>query len=210
MFSLAFAMLIGMIIPFLAIYLQDFFNNKIENKKQIQNLLRVPFLGTVKTNKALKKRTSEKEFSLSNTDEDFQTLRSNLQYALKDRKSPVISVTSLIDHEGKTYIAANLAKSLASISKKTVLLDIDMQRSDLSKQFGLFGSTKGLVDYVCSPDLEIKDILAPYNGDANLSIIPSGKLTTNTADILMSGRLDELINELKNRGIESFLLPEKI
>lgn len=189
-FALVIAVLMGCIIPLIVIYLLDFFNNKVENRKQLLSLLYAPFLGSVRTNKA-----SQNTITANN--EDFQDLRNSLQYILKDKQNPVTLVTSITDEEGKSYIASNLAVSFSSIQKKTVLIDIDTQHSSLTKYFNISQNAKGLVDYICNPDLPLSEITVPYKKNEYLTIIPAGKLTSNTADIIMSKRLDNLISELK-------------
>ncbi len=112
-------------------------------------------------------------------------------------KGNLIMVTSSVPDEGKTFIASNLALSIAREIDRTVLLvDADIAKSDVSKTFGVDGRG-GLTEYLTG-EAELNDVVLKTNIDG-LTVLPSGKKVNNTTELMASNRMAELINELSNR-----------
>ena len=112
-------------------------------------------------------------------------------------KGNLIMVTSSVPDEGKTFIASNLALSIAREIDRTVLLvDADIAKSDVSKTFGVDGRG-GLTEYLTG-EAELNDVVLKTDIDG-LTILPSGKKVNNTTELMASNRMAELINELSNR-----------
>ncbi len=138
--------------------------------------------------------------------EQFRGLRSQI-YQFRD-KSPLktILVSSGMPSEGKTFVAANLAISLARNSNNTVLLiDADLRKPALHEILGA-PNTPGLMEYLAGT-AEMHDILqrnqAPRNVDADLlhnipdfTFIPAGTGGDNSSELIANHRIEELIAAL--------------
>lgn len=112
--------------------------------------------------------------------------------------SNLIMVTSSNPNEGKTYIAINLALSIALEQDKTVLLvDADVLRPSLHRELE-FESKKGLLEYLLAEVPSIPDIIYSTNID-NLKLIPAGKPHHLTNELLASERMEKLAKELASR-----------
>jgi capsular exopolysaccharide synthesis family protein len=127
--------------------------------------------------------------------EEFRKLRIALLYlgidALHKKK---ILVTSSIPAEGKSFIATNLAISLATTGKKVVLIDLDIHNPSMGKIFAK-ESHKGVSDYLID-EAGIKDITTTTD-TRNLSFIPAGNIQENPSEILLNGKIEDLIHRLE-------------
>ena len=124
--------------------------------------------------------------------EAFKTLRSNLRFCGDDIKT--IVVTSSIAGEGKTTVSTELAKSLADIEKKTLLIYGDMRKPCRM----LKGKrVAGLAELLAS-DCELSQVI--YNTqNAFLDIIFNGVLPTNPVELLNTSTLADSLEQLKEK-----------
>jgi len=112
--------------------------------------------------------------------------------------SNLIMVTSSKPNEGKTFIAINLALSIALEQDKTVLLvDADVLRPSINRELA-FEMKEGLTDYLLSEVNSLSDIIYSTNIN-NLKIIPAGKPHSLTNELLASDKMESLTKELANR-----------
>ena len=115
-----------------------------------------------------------------------------------DIQNPVILITSCINGEGKSYVATNIALSLAILGKKVALVGLDIRKPMLVKYFGL--SEKGcLTSYLSDAAFSIDDTIIPSNEHQNLDLIPCGVIPPNPNELLQNERLDALFIELRKR-----------
>jgi capsular exopolysaccharide synthesis family protein len=195
----AVAMLLGLGIPFLIIYLRDSLNNKITERKDIESALDVRILGEL----------SYEEFDksivvLENTNhvvgEQFRSLRTNVHYLHDNRKGRgrVTLFTSSVSKEGKSFISSNLAASLAASGRKTVILEMDLRKPKISSIFDLQTSGPGISDFLSS-DMPVQQIIQPSGVVSNLDIIGAGHIPPNPSELLEKDRLEELITYLRER-----------
>lgn len=113
-------------------------------------------------------------------------------------RSNLIMVTSSLPGEGKTFVAVNLAISLAMELDKTVLLvDADVSRPSVLNRLGLPPSP-GLLDILTNPSLRVADVMMRTNID-KLTLLPSGKANGRATELLASDAMDRLLDELATR-----------
>ncbi len=112
-------------------------------------------------------------------------------------KGNLIMVTSSVPDEGKTFIASNLALSIArEIDRTALLVDADVAKSDVSKTFGVDGKD-GLTELLLG-EAELDDVVLRTDIDG-LTILPSGKKVKNTTELMSSNRMAELVNVLSTQ-----------
>ena len=130
--------------------------------------------------------------------EAFRILRTNLSFLLTQiqEKGKTIFVTSTIAHEGKSFIASNLAASLAHAGKKTLIIGMDIRAPKIKSYLGIKGN-KGVTNYIIDTDISIKDITLKVPKVENLDLISSGDIAPNPAELLMNPRVKELFEEVK-------------
>lgn len=135
--------------------------------------------------------------------EQFRSLRSSLSDARHEQALKTLLISSGMPSEGKSFVATNLALSLVRRSLNRVLLvDCDLRRPSLHKFFGA-PNTPGLSEYLAG-EKEAADIFqqyephgaaAPHVEEAlvNLTLIPAGKCSDHSAELINNGRLQKLI-----------------
>ena len=138
--------------------------------------------------------------------EIFKVLRAKLLFPTSDRPPRSIMVTSAVPGEGKSFVAANLAVNLAqNVDEHVLLMDCDLRRPTLHRMFGL-GRVMGLSEHLANGS-RISDLLIK-TGLGKLSLLPSGMPPSNPAEILSSAKMAKLLNELKSRYEDRYLVLE--
>ena len=136
--------------------------------------------------------------------ETFKVLRGQILFP-RDRKIPrSMLVTSTFPAEGKTYVAANLAATLAlSIDEYVLAIDADLRRPRLHRMFG-FSKVQGLHDYLVG-NVRVEEVLIKSRIN-KLSILPAGKPARNPAELLSSNMMARLLEEVKGRYQDRFII----
>lgn len=135
-----------------------------------------------------------KKFPKSITAECYRNIRTSLEYSSVDKKLSTIVVTSSEAGEGKSTVASNLAYILSQSGKKILLIDCDLRKPSLHRNFGE-SNDKGLTECLigkCSLDNTIKKI------DKNLYLLTSGNTPPNPAEVIGSQTMENLMEELKH------------
>lgn len=185
--------LVGLMVPVLLILLFDQLNNSIQDPSHISRKTRVPLMGTIGHNpyESLLPVFDKPKSSFA---ESFRALRTNLDFMLAKVDNKVILVSSTISGEGKSFVASNLAVSLAMLGKRTVLLGLDLRKPKIHNLFGVDNS-KGLSTFFIGRDKW--DDLVDETTVPNLFVMPSGPIPPNPAELLAGPKFEELITELK-------------
>ncbi len=191
------ALVFGLLIPLMVIYLLDLFQNKIETKEEFRRLVKAPFLGSICISRE-GQRVVVREKVSTPIIEMFNLIRTNLQFMVGKIKSPVILITSTISGEGKSFTSINLAMSLALTHKKVALLGLDIRRPKLNEYLEV-GENTGITLYLSNNINSVDKLIVPSTHHSNLDLVPSGPVPPNPSELLMSDRLEKLINELKQR-----------
>lgn len=190
------AFLIGLLIPGLVIYVQNYLNTKIQNKSDLEDI-NAPYIGDI----PLLEKGKEKSVVNTGTDsvsEAFRILRRSVIFNVKngDNIGNILMIGSSISGEGKTLVALNLATSLALSGKKVLLLELDLRNPSFRKEFKI-NSNKGFVNYIISPnqswkELCIKNVIAP-----DLDVLLSGDIPPNPSELLMHSKVATFFSEVK-------------
>jgi capsular exopolysaccharide synthesis family protein len=192
----AIGLIAGLLIPATGLGVKEILNNRISKKDDVEKHTSVAILGQISRNVNKKKLLIYNEVR-SVISEEIRALRTSLKYVTDRGKSNVIMFTSSMSGEGKSFISLNLGNSIAMSGKKVVLLELDLRKPKLLKYIGV-DTSYGFTDYVISPDRDcIDDLIKPSTFNENFYFISSGTIPPNPAEILMSERLKELIDELR-------------
>jgi exopolysaccharide/PEP-CTERM locus tyrosine autokinase len=129
--------------------------------------------------------------------EQFKILRTNLLFPESGKTPRSVLVTSAVPGEGKSFVAANLAVSVARhVNWNVLLIDCDLRKPRIHRQFG-FKNVSGLSDYL-TKGTNLAQLLLK-SGIDNLTILPSGKPPDNPSELLSSQRMAALLEEAAAR-----------
>ncbi|WP_149273567.1 GumC family protein [Pareuzebyella sediminis] len=189
-------LLLGLFIPFATIFGKEVMNNKVSSLEELNQLTAAPILGEIanSTEKSPIVTTHQKR---SPTAELFRLMRYNLEYLKKTDKNQTLLVTSTIKGEGKTFIAANLAASLASFGEKVALLSFDLRQPKLLQNLGL-PDEPGITDFILEKDTSLNQIVTPHPSIKNLYLVGSGTTIPQVGNLMLSKRIADLMEVLKN------------
>jgi capsular exopolysaccharide synthesis family protein len=128
--------------------------------------------------------------------EKFRVLGLKLRHLRERRKLKRIVITSSIPEEGKSLIAANLALN-QSRSKilNTVLVDGDLRRPELASRFGFHRNLPGLSE-VLRGERQLSEVVYKLEG-SGLRLLPAGVTPENPIELMQSGRLQQLLEQLE-------------
>lgn len=134
--------------------------------------------------------------------ETFRTLRTNIQFMSTDKKLKTLLVTSTFPGEGKSWVTSNLAVTFAQAGNKVILIDADMRKG---RQYTIFGLTPkpGLSNILTELDtqnideIDIEKYIQKTEVE-NLSIIVAGSVPPNPSELLVSEKMTELLDGLKD------------
>ncbi|WP_293892583.1 polysaccharide biosynthesis tyrosine autokinase [Flavobacterium sp.] len=194
------ALLVGLLIPFLVLYISHLLDDKIHTKEDILKYTKNKIiLSEIPHIDSENRVTDSNDRSLLG--ESFRILRTNLTYIFplqKEKQAQTIMVTSTIKGEGKTFTALNLAISFSIMNKKVLLIGADIRNPQLHNYLDLKKNELGLQDYLHNLAIDWHSIVKPSLINNTLDIILSGIIPPNPAELLSNGLLDKLITEAKN------------
>ncbi|MDF2474987.1 MAG: polysaccharide biosynthesis tyrosine autokinase [Sphingobacterium sp.] len=188
-------LLAGLITPLGIIYLKDLLNVRIRSIEDITSRSNLPVLGAIAHNQSHEQVVITKT-SRSPIAEQFRALRTNLEFVLQGGKT--ILFTSSMSGEGKSYIALNLAVTLALLNKRVVLMELDLRKPTLTSKLSIDAGT-GFSHYVVRSEMEIDEIITPSGKHEFVDLIQAGIIPPNPAELLVLQRTADLINSLKDR-----------
>ena len=193
---------IALAIPSLVLFLIAFFRYKIEGHEDVARLTRLPIIADVAVASETAKTKADivvHENKNNQMEEIFRSMRTNVQFMLKEGEK-VVSFTSTISGEGKTFIAANLAVSFALLGKKVILVGLDIRKPRLAELFEIDDHRHGITNLLTKSTITAADIQAqtlPSGVNNNLELLMAGPIPPNPAELLTRSSLDDIIEQLK-------------
>lgn len=128
--------------------------------------------------------------------ESLRSLRTALQFAMLESSSNRILITGATPNVGKSFVSCNFAAVLASTGKRVLLIDSDLRKGHLNQYFGI-PRPRGLSELVAGT-LQPADVIR-RNLLPNLDLITTGVLPPNPAELMMSGALATLLQQLSSQ-----------
>ena len=130
-------------------------------------------------------------------EEVFRGVRTNLLFMLKP-EDKIIMFTSTMPGEGKSFVAGNIAVSLAFMGKKVLIVGLDIRKPGLNQVFNLSKRVVGITNYLSDPEhTDLFDMIQHSDMSENLDILPGGAIPPNPTELVARAALDEAITELK-------------
>lgn len=199
--ALLIAFILGAAIPAGIIYLRELLHSKILGHADVEKLTQLPIIGDIPTASANGSKGSiviqENKSNLMS--EIFRGLRTNLQLA-GDDKEKVFIVTSTTTGEGKTFIASNLAMSLALLEKKTIMVGLDIRKPRMAELFGIGDRQHGITNILANEECnweEVKAQIVASGVNHNLDLLMAGPTPANPGELMVRKSLKQTIALLK-------------
>jgi tyrosine-protein kinase Etk/Wzc len=193
---LAAALLLGLLLPSVIIYVVSLFQYRIESRADVEKIAKVPLLAEIPRYEEDENIAITKD-DRSSIAEAFRMLRTSLMLALGGDKKVVV-FTSTVSGEGKTFVAINTALSLALLNKKVVIVELDLRIPRVRQYFHLH-EKNGISNYLSGLETDIEKLVMPSEIHEHLYILPSGPIPPNPAELLTHPTLDKAIARLCER-----------
>ena len=192
-YLVALALALG--IPIGLLSFKELFNRKILYRQEIEKLTKAPIIGEIvydNTRETIVIQEGKRTFVA----EQFRRLRASLGYLGGKSGKKKILVTSSLPGEGKSFVALNLALSLALTDKRVILLELDLSNPSLSSKLNT-KYEKGVSNFLTG-ELEPEDVIKRTTVHKNLFFLPAGTLPENPSELLLTDKLKRLLRYLED------------
>ncbi len=210
------AFVVGLLAPVVIIFVRENMNSTVRGRKDLKNVT-VPFLGEIpyclsrKDRPTLRQRLEfwkkpkevrrivVKPGKRDIVNEAFRVLRTNLEFMIGTHpEQKVILFTSFNPGSGKSFLAPNIAMSLAIKEKKVLVVDGDLRHGSVSMLVGSPG--EGLSDYLNGRTDDLRGIVChgeDFGYVKGFDILPVGTMPPNPTELLFSDRLGKLVEQMR-------------
>ncbi len=190
------SLLLGLVIPALVLWLRHLLDTTISGRKDVETATSIPIAGEVPHWDAAAGQTLiNNEESNAPIMEAFRVLRYGLNFMRHSAR--VYMVTSATPGQGKSFISTNMAYILSRANKRVLLIDADIRKRTVSHLLGRGpGLTAMLVDE--ETGISLSDYVLRDVRGLGFDFLPAGKMPPNPSELLMSDRLDDIIEEAKS------------
>lgn len=178
-------------------FVQERLDDRFRGRPDVERALETPVLATVP--KFPHKRGRELSITIDPAgivSEAYRNLRTGVQFLASQREIQSVLVTSPSAHEGKTSTVANLGIAISQVGRRVALVSGDLRRPQLEKYFHA-ESDVGLSTWLLGEEDRLEHIILEHPDIPNLSLITSGRIPSNPAELLTSPRLPELRSRLE-------------
>ncbi len=192
MIILLLALMVAFGLPATIIVTQDYFNDRISDRKQLVERFKYP-LASVISQGPKGSALPVVEHPMSSIAEAFKYTQTNLGYFFREASVKVIGVTSSVEGEGKSFCSENIATTYALAQQKTLLLSFDLRKKGYQRTFPK--GKLGVADYVMG-NATLSEIIQTTQ-ISNLHVIPPQDLQFNAARVLEDQRMADLFSTLR-------------
>lgn len=189
--------IVGVAIPSAVLWLMEQLRTKIEGTKEFDKLYNATLVGDItKSEEAIASKNAMvvKVNDNSLVGEMFRTMRNNLLFMTTERSNNIILVTSTLPKEGKTFISANLARSLSLMDKKTLLIGADLRNPQISNTLGIPKSEHGFSSFIAGHIQDYTELIEAI--EPNFHVMQSGPIPPNPNELLSRGVIKTMLDDL--------------
>jgi capsular exopolysaccharide synthesis family protein len=190
--NLALGSILGLLFGFGLAFTLEYMDTTVKSLDDVERFLGVPVLAVIPKDVGVLHQTS----GFNPDAEAYRILRTNIEFNRGNPDANCITVTSGGAGEGKSTTLCNLATVCAQGGYSVLLIDADLRRPSMHALFEVSNAT-GLTNYLTS-DVRLEDVVVRTPVE-NLYFMPSGMLPADSAGILNSQRMSELIADVKSR-----------
>ena len=198
------ALVLGLAIPAAILFLIEFFKYKIEGHEDVLKLTQIPVIADIPVASDAAKKEGKADIVVHQNvnnlmEEIFRGLRTNMQFMLK-KDERVIMFTSSTSGEGKTFVASNVAISIALLGKKVIMVGLDIRKPRLAELFGISNHHIGITNLIVHDQNTWEDIqkqTIPSGVNNNLDLLMAGPVPPNPGELVTRKSLEETMDILK-------------
>lgn len=204
--ALALALLLGVGGGIAAVLIRDALGRGVKGPDELEEEVGLPVFASVPRSGAQRKLSRRCRRGavaplavaepLDDAVEDLRALRTSVQFAIRQARNNVVSVSGLAPRAGKSFVSVNLAHLLAAAEGRVLLIDGDLRRGGLHRQLGVEGEP-GLAD-VLSGKAQLEAAVRSSR-TPGLDLLPAGTVVASPAELLAGDRLQQLLTELGRR-----------
>lgn len=193
------SILLTLLIGTSGILLIVFFNNRIYDKATLENATDIPVMGilTVSDSEEFQSHIEVVGSERTIFKESVNALRTNIRFLPTTKSARIISVTSTVSQEGKSFTLVNLAASLTLLNKKVIIVDLDMRKPKVHKYFNGINTKFGASTYLAKKS-SLEEVINESVIE-NLDVIYSGPIPPNPMELIQSDNFIEMIEVLKSK-----------
>ncbi len=195
--NVAVVAVVGAMLAVAGIMLREYLDDRVRSAEEVDHLINSRTLAAVPQQDAtlVQGKLASVSDGFSPAVESYRILRAHVEHAATSRPLHTLMITSATDQEGKSTTLANLAVVLAQAGKRVVLVDTDLRNPMLHTIFRQ-PNVRGVTTALQNEAESLSSHLVP-TGIANLSLLPSGPLPSNPAELVGSPHMARLIERLK-------------
>ena len=186
----------GLLLGLGLIAVRYFMHNTITNVRELERNAKAAVLGIIPTYDKEKMEVSRlvvDKNPKSAISESIRSIRTNLDFISSAKKKRLISVTSTISGEGKTFVTVNLGGIIALSGQKVIILDLDMRKPKVNLAFGA-ENTRG-VSTILIDRHSVQECIQPTTIES-LQFISAGPTPPNPSELILNDRFDLMIQQL--------------
>lgn len=191
-------MVFGLVLCFVFVAVRYLVSNTITNLSELERLTGSPILGTIPRfygGKLGETRMVIDDNPRSSISEALRSIRTNIEFLSSNKTNKVISVTSTVGNEGKTFVSVNLGAIMSLSKKKVVVVDLDMRKPRVHNAFDTDANDKGVSTILINKH-SIEESICSTSIDT-LKFIPAGPTPPNPSELLLNGSFEKLLNDLR-------------
>lgn len=200
------ALIAGLMVPVGVLYGLEMLYPKVRRRKDLESLS-IPLLGTIPLSHKLNRPFRRKREQLAMVvganrqnaiNEAFRLLRTHLDLQEEPNVGAhVLMVTAADKGSGKTFLTLNLAKSLALVDKRVLVIDLEMRGAALSRFAGCRG--KGVADYLSGQVADYELLIIQGNSSDEPDLLPVGTIPLNPTELLCAETFESMIESLSQQ-----------
>jgi len=198
LYSLILGTLLGIGIAFFLEYL----DTTIKTPEQLKTITDLAYLGTIyhafSEGNGNTGELKMLEAPYSHVAEAFRTIKTNLLFSNPGESKKLFLITSSGPQEGKTFITANLAASLAQSGKRVLVLETDLRNPSMRRIFG-GQKSPGLTNILTNGDVEPNGRFFQKTPVEGLEFISSGDTSPNPSELLGSEKMDRFLSTIRDK-----------
>ncbi len=189
--------LVGFVISFILIVVKYFLHNTINNQGELEKSTIAPVIGVVP--KYIKEKMEVSRMIVdknpkSPISEALRSIRTNLEFIpTKDNIKKIISITSTISGEGKTFVAVNLSGVIAMSGARVLIIDLDMRKPKIHMAFDV-DNDKGMSTILIGKH-KLKECVH-HTAIDTLDFITAGPTPPNPSELILRKEFDDLLKEM--------------
>ncbi|WP_109832939.1 GumC family protein [Reichenbachiella versicolor] len=190
----------GLILSIIIIAASYLLHDKISNQKELEKRLNIPILGVVPKYQLEKLELTKLVVNnnpKSPISESLRAIRTNMEFINSDGPTRVMSVTSTVSGEGKTFLGVNLGAICAYSGQKVVVVDLDMRKPKVNIAFDVVKRNHGTSTILIGKN-SIDECIEQSSVE-NLHFIQAGTTPPNPSELLLSDHFKQMAEELKEK-----------